>query len=76
MKLMFRGNVYEISTLKQFSSNSIGQPKIKLTYRGQTYCTTPSSAVVSKAVKPYEEVTLVYRGIPYEHTLQFPNLYC
>lgn len=76
MNFTYRGQPYQISTSTQSSPDSVYQPKDKLIYRGQVYYTAPRSAVVSRAAKGDEPtVTLTYRGITYQRTLQSPQPY-
>lgn len=71
MNLIYRGQPYKIATFTQLSSDSVDQSKIKLIYRGQIYYTTPRSVMASKAVSSdTPTVTLIYRGVTYERTLQ------
>lgn len=76
MKLTYRGSNYEVSAPIQFDSDSMDQPKIKLTYRGHTYYTTSEHGVVPEAVeRDGSVVTLIYRGNPYGCKLQSLNPY-
>ncbi len=77
MKLTYRGHSYEISTPSQIgiAVDSAKQPQTKLTYRGQTYCATPRSAVPAAAPEASTVVTLSYRGVTYQRILSSPKLY-
>lgn len=70
MKLTYRGNSYEMPAPMQSVSDSTDRPKIKLTYRGCTYYSTPHSMMVSEAAtSDWKTVTLTYRGNTYDRQL-------
>lgn len=76
MKLIYRGNAYEVSAPSQFGSNSTDQPKIKLIYRGHTFDYASRPVVVSEEIATKRStVTLVYRGNTYERELQASKPY-
>lgn len=73
MKLTYRGNSYEMPAPMQSVSDSTDRPKIKLTYRGSIYYSTPHPVVVSEANRDSKTVTLTYRGNTYDRQLSPPQ---
>lgn len=76
MKLTYRGTFYEASVLPQPTPNSVGQPKVKLIYRGNAFSYVPPSIEVYKVdVADYLPEFLTYRGITYTQRL-YPYQIC
>jgi Domain of unknown function (DUF4278) len=67
MRLIYRGNTYEVSAPIQLKSDSTTQPQAKLCYRGTRYESISSSVVISEVDKTdCPKATLSYRGNRYQ----------
>jgi Domain of unknown function (DUF4278) len=78
MRLMYRGNSYEVGVpipkfpaYVQYNSNSANQPKAKLIYRGLTFDYVPPPVKIPEVDSTdWVTVTLIYRGNVYMRKIQ------
>lgn len=76
MKLTYRSNAYEVPASIHSGSDSTNQPKQKLIYRGQIHDYMSPPARVPEALDPgASTVTLIYRGVRFEHQIRSPKPY-
>ena len=77
MKFASRRKAYEIPAPINHSCDSTTQPKIKLTYNGNTfdYIPRPPVVVSEEDKKNWSTVTLIYRGNVFERKLPPPKPY-
>lgn len=73
MKIIYRGNSYQVPAPIQVNCDSAPQPQYKLIYRGNTINYTPCPLVVAQEDKTDGlTVNLIYRGNTYQR--QMPAL--